>query len=449
MPSILIVDDEEDIRWSVKQILKNKENQFLEAESGRAALLVLQKTTPDVVILDLRMPELDGLETLEKLLHIEPLLPVVVLTGVDAVKSAVQAMKSGAVDYLVKPVNHEELRLVVNRALEHVRLKREVLSSRSLSDSAHYVFGKSDIMQKLHETIKNIAGRDVRVLIQGESGTGKQMVAEQLYLLSSRNDKPFVTIDCGVLPETLMESEFFGYEKGAFTGATARKIGKLEVAKGGTLFLDEIGNMNVALQSKLLRVLETGEFERLGGNSSLLADFRLIIATNSNLQDMIRKGSFRSDLYYRINVFTIEIPPLRDHAEDIPELVEFFRNGFNQKHNKKVLEVSEECMEMIRNHPWPGNIRQLRNVLERAILLATDKILPIHMPLEVQRPNEPPPLVNKMGFIEVDLQALEERALRDALELHQGNKTRAAAELGISLRTLYYWLKRYNIARNR
>lgn len=448
MPSILIVDDEEDIRWSVKQILKSNENQFLEAESGRAALQVLQKTTPDVVILDLRMPELDGLETLEKLLHIEPLLPVVVLTGVDAVKSAVQAMKVGAVDYLVKPVNHEELRLVVSRALEHVRLKREVLNSRNLSDSTQYVFGKSSMMQRLHETIQNIAGRDVRVLIQGESGTGKQMVAEQLYLLSSRSDKPFVTIDCGVLPETLMESEFFGYEKGAFTGATTRKIGKLEVAKGGTLFLDEIGNMNIALQSKLLRVLETGEFERLGGNSSLLADFRLIIATNSNLQDMIQKGSFRSDLYYRINVFTIEIPPLRDHAEDIPELVEFFRNAFNQKHNKNVLEVSEECMDMIVHHPWPGNIRQLRNVLERAILLATDRILPIHMPLEVQRPNETVS-TNKMVSIGVDLQTLEERALRDALELHQGNKTRAAAELGISLRTLYYWLKRYNIARPR
>ncbi len=447
MPSILIVDDEEDIRWSVRQILKDHENQFLEAESGRAALQILQKTTPDVVILDLRMPELDGLETLEKLLQIEPFLAVVVLTGVDAVKSAVQAMKFGALDYLVKPVNHEELRLVVSRALEHVRLKREALNSRSLSDGTQYVFGKSEIMQKLHETIQSIAGRDVRVLIQGESGTGKQMVAEQLYLLSPRSDKPFVTIDCGVLPETLMESELFGYEKGAFTGASTRKIGKLEVAKGGTLFLDEIGNMNVALQSKLLRVLETGQFERLGANASLLADFRLIIATNSNLQEMILKGSFRSDLYYRINVFTIEIPPLRDHAEDIPELIEFFRNAFNQKHDKKVLEVTEECMAMMVNYQWPGNIRQLRNVLERAILLATDRILPIHMPLEVQRPHQQLSPVDRMGAVEVDLQALEERALRDALDLHQGNKTRAAAELGISLRTLYYWLKRYNIAR--
>ncbi|MCI0415522.1 sigma-54 dependent transcriptional regulator [bacterium] len=447
MPSILIVDDEEDIRWSLKQILRDQENHFLEAESGRAALQILQKTTPDIVILDLRMPELDGLDTLEKLLLIEPFLPVVILTGVDSVKSAVQAMKVGAVDYLVKPVNHEELRIVVSRALEHVRLKREVLNSRSLSDSTHYVFGRSEIMQRLNETIHSIAGRDVRVLIQGESGTGKQMVAEQLYLLSPRSDKPFVTIDCGVLPETLMESEFFGYEKGAFTGASTRKIGKLEVAKGGTLFLDEIGNMNIALQSKLLRVLETGQFERLGANSSLLADFRLIIATNSNLQEMIRRGAFRSDLYYRINVFTIEIPPLRDHPQDIPELVEFFRNTFNQKHDKKVVDVSHECMEMLIRYQWPGNIRQLRNVLERAILLATDRILPIHMPLEVQRHDQQVSSVDRIANVEVDLQTLEERALREALELHQWNKTRAAAELGISLRTLYYWLKRYNIAR--
>jgi len=440
MPSILIVDDEEDVRWSLKQILKAPDNSFLEAASGRTAIQILARTVPDVVLLDLRMPEMEGLETLEKLLELEPWMPVIVITGVDSVKSAVQALKKGAVDYLVKPPDHDELRAAVNRAIDAVRLKREALGYR---DTITYIFGRTAPMQQLQRTIEQVAARDVRVLIQGESGTGKQMVAEQLYQLSPRRDKPFVTIDCGVLPDNLIESELFGYEKGAFTGAAGRKIGKLELAKAGTLFLDEIGNMNHMLQSKLLRVLETGQFERVGGTTSMVADFRLIMATNSNLLDMMGKGDFRSDLFYRINVFTIEIPPLREHAEDIPDLVEFFKELFNKKHGKNVQTVSAECLHILKNYYWHGNIRQLRNVMERGILLASETLEPIHLPEEIARLTAIP--LGKKKSTEVNLQTLEERALREALELHQGNKTRAAAELGISLRTLYYWLKRYEM----
>ena len=440
MPSILIVDDEEDIRWSIKQILKASDLAFLEADSGRAAIQVFGRTVPDAVILDLRMPEMDGFEVLEKILELEPWMPVIVITGVDEVKSAVQALKMGASEYLVKPPEHEELRSAVRRALENVRLKREAFGRR---DSIQYVFGKSLSMQKLHRTIEQIATRDVRVLIQGESGTGKQMVAEQLYLLSPRHDKPFVTIDCGVLPDTLMESELFGYEKGAFTGAAGRKTGKLEVAKGGTLFLDEIGNMNYNLQTKLLRVLETGQFERVGGNTSMVADFRLIMATNSNLSEMVRKGTFRSDLYYRINVFTIDIPALREHAEDIPELIEFFRDFFNKKHQKNVASISPECMHILKNYYWPGNIRQLRNVMERAVLIANETLDIAHLPDEIAKLTATP--LGKTKGARVNLQSLEERALREALEANHGNKAAAAAELGISLRTLYYWIKRFEL----
>ena len=295
MPLILLVDDDDEVRWSLKQFLKGEDYEFSEAESGNSACDFIRKTIADLVILDLRMPEMDGFQTLEKLLRIESTLPVLILTGNDSVKGAVQAMKLGAVDYLVKPVDPEEFRMVVRKALENSRLKREVQDLRQqMNSKASYIVGKNPIMRNLDSLVKTLAIRDVNVLIQGESGTGKQVIAETMHHLSLRQNAPFVTLDCGALPETLIESEIFGYEKGAFTGAVARKIGKLEVAKGGTLFLDEIGNLDIGLQAKLLRVLETRQFERLGATASLEADFRLITATNSNLKELVEKKNFEA-----------------------------------------------------------------------------------------------------------------------------------------------------------
>jgi DNA-binding NtrC family response regulator len=448
MPLILLVDDEDDIRWSLKRILKNEAYEFGEAGSGREALAFLQHTVPDLVILDLRMSEMDGLQTMEALLQIEQNLPILILTGVEAVKSAVQAMKLGAVDYLVKPVDHDELRMVVRKTLEDSRLKREVAELRKqVAVPSGLVLGTSAVMRNLHDLVKSLAVRDVNVMIQGESGTGKQLVAETLHQLSPRQNGPFVTVDCGALPETLMESEFFGHEKGSFTGAVSRKTGKLEVAKGGTLFLDEISNLSLPLQAKLLRVLESRQFERVGSTTAIRADFRLITASNANVREMVQKGEFRSDLYYRINVFTLEVPPLRRHREDIPELVDHYLRFFNKKHGKKVEGVSPDCTRLFLEYYWPGNIRQLRNVLEHAVLLAGSDVQREHLPVEVLTDRKTGEAATVTGAAStIHLPSLEERALREALIKHGGDKTRAAAELGISLRTLYYWLKRHNIS---
>lgn len=444
MPLILLVDDDDEVRWSLKQFLKGEDYEFAEAESGNAACDFIRNKIADLVILDLRMPEMDGFQTLEKLLQIEPTLPVLILTGNDSVKGAVQAMKLGAVDYLVKPVDSEEFRMVARKALENSRLKREVQDLRlQMTSKASYIVGKNPVMRNLDSLVKTLAVRDVNVLIQGESGTGKQVIAETMHHLSLRQNAPFVTLDCGALPESLIESEIFGYEKGAFTGAVARKIGKLEVAKGGTLFLDEIGNLDIGLQAKLLRVLETRQFERLGGTASLQADFRLITATNSNLKELVEKKEFRSDLYYRINVFTLEVPPLRKRLDEIPDLVDYFLKMFNAKHGKNVKLLSPECSRIFQEYSWPGNIRQLRNVIERAVLLCNEEIQVDNLPVEILQDTKDPKSQGKEGVL---LEEMEAQALKQALKNNNGDKTKAASELGISVRTLYYWLKKYQIS---
>lgn len=444
MALILLVDDDDEIRWSLKQFLKGDAYEFAEADSGTDACGFIQDRVADLVILDLRMPGMDGFQTLERLLQIEPTLPVLILTGNDSVKGAVQAMKLGAVDYLVKPVDRDEFRMVVRKTLENSSLKREVQDLRQqINSKTRYIVGRDPVMQSLESLTKTLAARDVNILIQGESGTGKQVIAETMHNLSPRQGGPFVTLDCGALPETLIESEIFGYEKGAFTGAVARKMGKLELAKGGTLFLDEIGNLNFGLQAKLLRVLETRQFERVGGTSSLQADFRLITATNSNLREMVERKEFRGDLYYRINVFTLDVPPLRNRLDDIPDLVDHFLGVFNAKHVKNVKSVSPECMRIFQEYSWPGNIRQLRNVIERAVLLSNVEIGVENLPSEIlQDAGEIGPATSGES---IHLESLEAQALKQALKRNLGDKTRAAAELGISLRTLYYWIKKYQI----
>jgi two-component system response regulator AtoC len=444
MPLILLVDDDEEVRWSLKQFLKGEDYEFAEAGSGQEGCEFIQRKTADLVILDLRMPGMDGFQTLEKLIQIESSIQVLILTGNDSVKGAVQAMKLGAADYLVKPVDPEEFRLVVRKTLENSRLKREVQDLRQhVNTQVRYILGKSPAMRNLDSLVKTLAVRDVNVLIQGESGTGKQVIAEAMHYLSPRQNGPFVTLDCGALPDTLIESEIFGYEKGAFTGAVSRKMGKLELAKGGTLFLDEIGNLDIGLQSKLLRVLETRQFERVGGTASLLADFRLITATNADLKDLVERKEFRSDLYYRINVFMLEVPPLRDRPEDIPDLSDYFVQMFNQKHGKQVKGFSSECVRIFQEYSWPGNVRQLRNVIERAVLLSNEEIGIQNLSSEILEGSVD---IQPSGKESILLEALEAQALKQALKKNQGDKTRAAAELGISLRTLYYWLKKYQIS---
>ncbi|MDD2338382.1 MAG: sigma-54 dependent transcriptional regulator [Geobacteraceae bacterium] len=378
---ILVVDDEDSIRTSLAGILEDEGFQVLFANDGVTALDVLKKDMPDLVLLDIWMPRMDGIETLQKLKELYPSLLVIMMSGHGTIETAVKSTKMGAYDFVEKPFSLEKLLLCISNAFGMLRLKDENETLRNLAFRDRQMTGSSPAMVKLKEQIKLVAPSNASVLITGENGTGKELVARSIHFHSNRKDKPFVEINCAAIPEELIESELFGHEKGAFTGAVAQKKGKFDLADGGTLFLDEIGDMSLKTQAKVLRILQERKFERVGGNRTIEVDVRIIAATNKVLEEEIRSGAFREDLYYRLNVVPFVVPPLRERREDIPALIEHFLEMFCVREGLERKNITLEALEVLKSGVWPGNVRELKNVVERLVIMSPGKLITVnHIP---------------------------------------------------------------------
>ena len=439
---VLVVDDEEPLRRLLRKELGRKGFPVQTAADGAGALELLKNNVFDVLLLDIVMPGIDGIGLMERM-KADPASPaIIVLTGKATVETAVEAMKNGAYDYLTKPYKLDELVVVINRAFQYRKLskKSQLLEQELLrkESPAEFICSSSQ-MQEILRLIRKIAPTDSPVFIQGESGTGKELVANTIWRYSRRSGSPFVALNCATLSESLIESEIFGHEKGAFTNAYQKKHGLVEVADRGTLFLDEIGEMPLGLQAKLLRFLDSGEFRRLGSNKTLTVDVRLIAATNKEMKELVRKGEFREDLYYRLNVITIVIPPLRERKGDIPELAAYFLGKYSKKMGKRIAGFRPEAMETLMRYAWPGNARELENVVERGVILCDNSTIgPEDLSI-----NAPPPAAEMSA--NPSLEEIEKdyilRVLRDA----GGNQSRASQILGIDRKTLYHKLKKYGL----
>ncbi len=450
---MLIVDDEKLIRWSLKQELSKEGFSILEAEDVAEGLSLFRQHDPDLMILDQKLPDGTGIDMLQQIKTGENIIPVIMLTAYDKSDIAVQAMKLGAFDYVTKPVNMEELKIVIEKALESTRLKRQVahyMKEQERQNGFCGMVGSSAEMKRVFSQIARIAeSSGTTVLITGESGTGKELAARAVHFLSERREKPLMSVNFSALTETLIESELFGYEKGAFTDAKAQKKGLFELADGGTIFLDEIGDLVPKVQVKLLRVIEQKTFQRVGGTTDITVDVRIIAATNQPLEEMIEKNLFRTDLYYRLNVASIQMPPVRERADDIMLLTECFLQEFNSKFHKQFQGLSEETKTLFQHHPWRGNVREIRNVLERAILLGDgDFITNDH--IEFSNVHQKSLSSNMTGFDVSDngpsLFELEKQALIQALEKTHHNQTHAARLLKISRDTLRYRMKKFGLS---
>lgn len=444
-PRILIIDDEERMCWALDRALSHEGYQVITATRGLQGITLAQEMEPSLVILDLKMPDIDGIEVLRKIKELNKNIPVVMITAHGTIETAIEAMKIGASDYITKPFKLEELKVLVKQALHLHQLENQVdFLRRELSKKYGKMIGQSDSMKEVATLIRQVAKSNTTVLITGESGTGKEVAAVEIHKNSHRADKPFVAVNCAALPEQLLESELFGHEKGAFTGALNRKKGRFEMADKGTLFLDEIAEMPISMQVKLLRVLQEKTFERLGGTETLAVDVRIIAATNQNLSAAIAKGTFREDLYYRLNVMRINLPPLRSRKEDIPLLVNHFLGKFDPTLSKK---ISSEAMKILSCHQWPGNIRELQNVVERSLIVCQGpEIQPAHLPKEMlgNITDTPGPILN-LPEHGLSLDELEKHLIIKALEKHNNNQTKAAKYLGISRPTLLYRLQKHGI----
>jgi len=443
--NILVVDDDAAMRDSCRQALEREGLSVAEAQNGRQALAMVAQKPFDLVLLDLKMPGMGGLDALSRMRKLRNDLAVIAITGYPSIDSAVEAMKRGAADFLPKPFNREALRLVVAKALKQSRLERENARLRDELKAVRGpkpIIGRTPGMKRVFDLMERVAPTDSSVLIMGESGTGKELVARALHARSRRADRPFVVVDCATLVGTLFENELFGHTKGSFTGATSTTHGRFQAADGGTLFLDEVGCIEPGMQQKLLRVLEQKEFSRVGSNETIHVDVRLIAATNTDLAAAVRSGTFREDLYYRLSVFPIVLPPLRERRADIPLLVDHFLRLHGQARGV-VSRVSKEAMDALLEHEWPGNVRELSNVIERAVVLAgPETITPEH--LLYQRGPAPAPAAGPAGV--QTLPELERVHIMRALRSTGGNKRRAAELLGIDRKTLYRKLKRYQEA---
>lgn len=377
MPTLLIVDDEPNLLYSLKKGLETDNVRVVTAETAEAGIENVREHSPDAVILDVRLPDMSGLDAFVEMRRIDARIPVVLITAYSTTETAIEAMKLGAYDYLLKPVEFDKLSEVVDRALEISRMSRVPARFAVEGDDpdVDHIVGQTPAMQEVYKAIGRVAAQDVNVLITGESGTGKEMVARATFHHSRRNMGPFLAINCAALPETLLESELFGHERGSFTGADKRRIGKFEQVDGGTIFLDEIGDMTSATQSKVLRLLQDGTFERVGSNETIRVDVRVIAATNKDLEKMVEEGDFRQDLYYRLKVFTIELPSLRQRIDDLPLLVEHFIRLFNPDLGKNVRSIAPEAMRMLEQYEWPGNIRELQNAIKYALVRSVGQVL--------------------------------------------------------------------------
>jgi len=442
MARILVADDEEGIRTFLAQALEREGHEITQAEDGAAAVALLDRQAFDLVLTDLKMPKVDGMELLRKLQQEQPETEVIMLTAFGTVDSAVEAMRLGAFDYLQKPIGSPgELRLIVARALEHRELvKAKVRAQREGDDAPTLTFG-DPTMEPVVSALRKVAPTMATVLLLGESGTGKEVTARAAHLWSQRASGPFVAVNCAALTDTLLESELFGHEKGAFTGAHSSRQGRIELAQGGTFFLDEIGELRADLQAKLLRVLQERRFERLGGTRTFSADVRWIAATNRDLRGMIAAGSFREDLYHRLAVFPIRLPALRERKQDIPFLAKQLLVQIAHDLRRKKLELSEDALAAIAQADWPGNVRELRNTLERAAILAEgDTLTREHIAFDPTHQNSP-----AITLPQVTLENIERLAIEQTLTATSGNRKQAAERLGIGLRTLYEKLKRYGL----
>jgi nitrogen regulation protein NR(I) len=377
MPRLLIVDDEPNLLYSLTKALRSESLEIATAETAREGIEKVRELKPDVVILDVRLPDMSGLDAFSEMSEIDPRLPVIMITAYSTMETAIEATKRGAYEYLLKPVAFDQLRGTVQRALE-LRLGEAIPGAANGADNqpaAGLLIGQSTAMQEVYKGIGRIAPQDVTVLLEGESGVGKELVAQVIYHYSRRSQGPFLAINCAAIPEPLLESELFGHERGAFTGAADLRIGKFQQVDGGTLFLDEIGDMPLSAQAKMLRVLQDGSFERVGSNKTLRANVRVIAATNQNLEELVEEGLFRRDLYYRLKVFAIRIPPLRDRLDDLSPLLDYFIRLFNQELGKNVRSVSAEAKQVLQQHPWPGNIRELQSAVKYALVHAVSETI--------------------------------------------------------------------------
>jgi DNA-binding NtrC family response regulator len=443
---LLIVDDEKNIREGLEKALSLDGYDVILASDGREAMEKLDEGDIDLVITDLKMPILSGEEFLKQALDRYSNLPIIILTAFGTIENAVEAMRNGAYDFITKPLNIDKLSLIVKRALENSLLKRqnrELLSQLRKKYSFEHIIGKSAPMKKVFETIELVAPSRANVLITGESGTGKEMIADAIHHNSPRRDKPYVKVHCAALPESLLESELFGHEKGSFTGAIARKRGRFELANLGTIFLDEIGEISLQTQVKLLRVIQEREFERVGGEEQIKVDVRIVSASNKNLKEEIDKGRFREDLFYRLNVVSIHVPPLRDRPDDIPLMVHKFIEEFSKENGKEIEGITNGAIQALMSYKWPGNVRELRNVIESIVVLTKSRVITEgDLPAYVLSKDEKLSLKLPAGMSMADA---EKQVILFTLEHTGGNKTKASEILKIGRKTLHRKLAEYGI----
>ncbi|MCX7794616.1 MAG: sigma-54 dependent transcriptional regulator [Thermodesulfovibrionales bacterium] len=458
MRRVLVIDDDETVRDVLNSFLGEKGFEVITAERGESGLELLLSEKFDLALVDLVMPGMGGIDILKELSSRKIKLPVIIITAYGTIQNAVEAMKLGAFDYVTKPFNLDEIMLLIERALEHARLEKEnLLLRKQLRQRYNFsgLIGDSIKMQRVYELIEKVADTDSTILITGESGTGKELVAKTIHYNSSRADGPFVPLNCAAIPRDLLESELFGHEKGAFTGAISTRIGRFELANNGTLFLDEIGELDPSLQVKLLRVIQEREFERVGGVKTIKVDVRIIAATNRNLEEAVAEGKFREDLYWRLNVIPIHLPPLRERREDIPLLVDYFIKKFQRKRKGRALVIPPEAMSILIKYEWPGNVRELENLIERLSVLITDETVKIQdLPEKFIKSSaiREEAISNIPAFTDegIDLQKVVEDIERDlilkALQKAEGVRSKAATLLGINRTTLIEKMKRLGIS---
>jgi DNA-binding NtrC family response regulator len=456
MNKILIVDDELNMRLVLQAMLKKEGYAVTTASNGMEALKILKADQMDIVVTDLKMPKLDGMGLLGEIIRDYPSIPVIIITAHGTIATAVDALKKGAFDYITKPFEQDELKQVIQKAVKTRRLDEDEALLNPDDIDRYGIIGSSDRITEIFETIKRVAPTTTTILITGETGTGKELIARAIHRNSPRKNNPFIKINCAAIPESLMESELFGYEKGAFTGAATKKQGRFELAHKGTLFLDEVGELPKDMQVKLLQVIQEQEFERVGGLQTIKVDVRLITATNRNLFEDVKDGRFREDLYYRLNVIPAHLPPLRERKEDIPVLIDFFIEKFNKKLDRSVKYIDEKVTNLLIQHAWPGNIRELENLVERMILMARgDTIvfadLPSELKTAIESDSTSPSGIRQKPFKDImknHMEDIEKQMIISVLEECGNNVTRAAKQLGLSRKGLQLKMMKYKLRRS-